>query len=167
MSILAQVFGFIAIILWILSVQEKDSSRILLVQLTSNIFFAIQYLCLFALSGMAMYIIASFRCFIFYRYKKKQKTIPIAWLFLFIITILISSIVTYQGLASIIPTLIVLLYTVTTYLEDPKYIRFAFIVVPIIEFIYNYTVGAYMAIIGNMLEFSSGVIAIVRNKREK
>ncbi len=164
MSVLAQVFGFIAIILWIFSVQEKESYKILLVQLISNIFFALQYLCLFALSGMVMYIIATVRCFIFYYYRKRKKTIPLHWLFLFIIVILISSIVTYQGLASIIPTIIVLSYTITTYLEDPKYIRFTFIIIPIIEIIYNFIVGAYVAIVGNTLEFSSGIISVVRHK---
>ena len=70
MIYVAQVFGFLGITLWILSIQQKSGEKILLTQLISNLLYALQYFLLAAYSGFITYVLATFRCFIFYKKNK-------------------------------------------------------------------------------------------------
>lgn len=161
-SVIAQFFGLLAIILWILSIQNKKQVKILEVQFLSNLFFCLQYLFLNAYTAAVLYVVAIVRSYVFYINRKKYNHIPFGWLVLFLFSIFVSLVFTYDGLHSILPTIVVGLCTVATYLENPKYIRITFLIIPIFEITYNLTVGAYLAIVGAVLEFISGVVSVLR-----
>ncbi len=162
MFAVAQLCGFLGVIFWGLSVQQKSQSKILFIQLLANILYGIQYLLLSAYSGAAMYAIACVRTFLFYEKRKNNKDIPIYWLFIFLFITIISSILTYNGLVSLIPSAIVILYTIFMYMKDPIWIKRSFLFVPVIEITYNLIVHAYVAILGAIFELISGIIAIVK-----
>lgn len=162
MFAIAQVCGFFAVLFWGLSVQEKKQSKILLVQLLANILYGVQYLLLAAYSGAAVYAVASLRTFLFYERRKENKKIPLLWLFFFLLLTIISSIFTYDGIISLIPSVIVILYTIFMYMENPIWIKRSFLFVPVIEIIYNLIVHAYFGIIGAIFELVSGAIAVFK-----
>lgn len=167
MMVVAQIFGFIAIFLWILSVQQKTQVKILLVQFISNLFSALQYLSLKAYSGAFMFFVATFRCFLFYLKRKHGKEITKFWLFVFLLIIIIFGLLTYDGIISILPCITVMGYTIGNYLPNPKWIRRTFLIIPLVEIFYNYSVHAYIAIVGNIFVLISGFISLIRFKNSK
>ncbi len=169
MYVVAQFFGLMAITLWILSVQNKKQVKILEVQLLSNVFFCLQYLFLNAYTAAVLYVVAIFRSYIFYINRKKYNHISIWWLIFFLVLVVVSFLVTYEDWYSILPTLVIGLCTVATYLENPKYIRGLFLIIPIFETWYNLIIGAYISIIGSVFEFFSGIVSMLRysNKKSK
>ena len=66
MFAIAQLCGFLGVVFWGLSVQQKSQSKILFMQLLANILYGVQYLLLSAFSGAAVYAIACVRTFLFY-----------------------------------------------------------------------------------------------------
>lgn len=164
MFAIAQVFGLLGVLFWSLSIQQKSQSKILFMQLLANSFYGIQYLLLSAYSGAALYAVACVRTFLFYERRKNNKKIPISWLFFFLGLTIISAILTYDGLISLFPSVIVIFYTIFIYMEDPIWIKSSFLFVPFIETTYNLLVHAYVAILGSLLEFVSGVIAVIKDK---
>jgi len=84
------------------------------------------------------------------------------WLWLFLILIFILGIIGYNGLLSLIPVIITTLYFISTYFNNMKVVRLVFFFCSMVWFYYNYQVGAYTALIGNVFEFTSGLIALFR-----
>ncbi len=162
MFAIAQLCGFLGVVFWGLSVQQKSQSKILFMQLLANILYGVQYLLLSAFSGAAVYAIACVRTFLFYEKRKNNEDIPIHWLFIFLLITIISSFLTYNGLVSLIPSVIVILYTIFMYMKDPIWIKRSFLFIPVIEIIYNLLVHAYVAILGAVFELISGIIAVFK-----
>ena len=67
----------------------------------------------------------------------------------------------------IIPIAITLLYTYITWQKNTRVIRYGVIFAAIIWIYYNFSVQAYITIIGNILEILSGFIAEFNIKKEK
>ena len=59
MFYLGQLFGVIALVVLMISFQKNDKKTLLKYQILSSLFFAIQYLCLNAISGCLMNLIAN------------------------------------------------------------------------------------------------------------
>ena len=67
----------------------------------------------------------------------------------------------------IIPILATILYTVSTWQNNTKFLRYIFVVCSILFIFYNYVVGAYVALVGNLFEIISGVTSIIRFEKGK
>ncbi len=165
MNLLAQVILFIAFLFFISSIQMKEKRKLVFLQLIANLFYGIGYWILNVKTAVCMNFISVIRCIILYFTKKKKP--PIIYLFILISLIIIIGIITYQNLLSIIPICITILYTISTWQDDMKVIRYLFIIAAIFWIIYNLYVGAYAAIIGNIFEIISGIIAIIRFKKKQ
>lgn len=169
MNYLTQFVGIIAFLFFISSIQLKDKGKLLIFQLFANLFYALQYILLNVVVAGSMNILSVFRCFILFLYAKKKKNPPKVILVLFIFLIISIGIFTYESYLSIIPIGITLLYTISTFQDDMKSIRVLFIIAAIFWIIYNLSVGAYTALIGNAFELTSGIVSIIRyrNKNKK
>lgn len=167
MDFLTQIVGILAFIFFILSIQLKNKGKLLLFQLLANLFYALQYILLNVMVAGSMNILSVFRCFLLYLYDKKKKNPPKIILYIFILIILTIGIITYDNYLSIIPICITLLYTISTWQDDMKSIRILFVIAAIFWIIYNLSVGAYTALIGNVFELTSGIISIIRYRQKK
>ena len=165
MNILPHVFGLFALGSWLSSVQVKKKSNILVLQLLANIFYAIQYFLLGYFSTGLMNLVSSFRCLFFGLNSKNNKNNPFSLLLLFIFIIVILALLYCKTPLSLIPALATLLYTVSTWQNDTQFLRYIFIVNAIFFLIYNYIVGAYVSLLGNIFEIISGTISIIRFKK--
>lgn len=167
MILIAQVFGILAIIFWIVSVQRKNKKNILFNQMMANIFYTIQYFLLGVFSASSMNFMSSLRSLVFYSFEKKNKEITKVWLIVFISLVLICGFLTWENSLSIIPIVITLFYTISIWMKDAKWIRFVFLIAAFIWIYYNFKVGAYVCILGNFLEITSGIIALIRFNDKK
>ena len=161
-NFLAQLVGVIAIILWGFSIQKKEQYKILFLQFLSNIAYVIQYLLLGVLETASMNFISAIRTYLFYKKRKNNKEISTNYLIFFIILIMFLGILTYKNYLSLIPIFITIFYSVSNWLKDAKWIRIVILISAFIWIYYNYVVGAYICIIGNIFEIISGVTSLIR-----
>ena len=86
----------------------------------------------------------------------------ILYIIIFVIIVIVLGILTYDGYLSLIPIIITLFYTISSWMKDAKWIRIVFLIAAFIWIYYNYVVGAYICIIGNVFEIISGTLALIR-----
>lgn len=175
MKYIAFFLGMIAFIFYILSVQQKEKESLLKFQIIANIFYSLQYLLLGVHIAALMNFISVARLATFYKYNKDKKNIPIYSLSIFVILILLIGFVRYDknivGILAIfinlIPIVITLLYTISTWKNNMNVIRWVFTCSAVLWMIYNFSVGAYASLLGNIFELSSGIVSIFRYRKTK
>ena len=165
MFILAQIFGAIALILTVTSVQFKTKERILIFQIIANIIIAIQYFLLNALTGGFVAIVNTIRCIIFYYYKKKEKKPSIIFLTIFTIVAIMTGILTWQNAFSIIPIFAAIIFTFGLWQDNVKVTKICTALTSGNWVVYNVIVKAYVGAIQSLAEFISSIIAIIRTKK--
>ena len=157
-----QLIGIIAVFLWVISVHYKEQYKILFLQALANLVYTIQYALLGVFSAASMNFLSLIRCYIFYRKRKQKEDISKLWLIVFILLGIILGILTYDNYLSLIPIIITLFYIISSWMKNSTWIRIVFLIAAFIWVYYNYTVGAYVCIIGNILEIISGISSIIR-----
>ena len=165
MMIIYYIVSILSIFLFVISIQFKDKKDILLIQTFASMCYFIVYLILGSYSGCAIELIEQTKDIVFYRYEKKKKEISIILLIIFVSSLIIASIVTYDGFYSLMPLIINLLYFVSSYFKNPKYMRITMLLCGFLWIYFNFKVGAYIIIIGNILEIISAIISLVRYKK--
>ena len=166
-EILAQLIGLCAVVFFISSIQLKEKTKILFFQLVANIFYFIQYILLGVYVAAFMNLLTIWRCFVFKKYDEQNKTIPLKYLIIFVSLIIVFGIFNYNGILSIIPPVITIIYGISSYQKNTEIIRLTFLLCAFIWIFYNFSVGAYTALIGNGFEVISGVIALIRFRKNK
>lgn len=158
-SFIAQIIGTMAIAFWVVGLQNKDRKNILLFQAIANSFYSVQYFLLEAYSACSMNFVSTFRCLIFA--KTKQKTTKL-FNIIFCLIIFLIGVFTYNGLLSLIPLIITIFYTISSSKENNLWNRLTVLLAAFVWIFYNYKVGAYITILGNVFEIISGISAIIR-----
>lgn len=162
MYIVAQVIGIMAVTVWVLCIQMKDKKKILELQIVASIFYAIQYLLVNAVSAGVLEIVSIVRIAYFYKNEKEGKENSVLSLILLNLLTVVVIVIFYQNIFSLLPLVIGMLYTFSTWQKDTKIIRICFLIAAILWIIYNVYFKAYAVLIGNFFEVASGVISILR-----
>ena len=167
MVVLAQVLALFAILFWVISILLKNKKNILLMQVIANGIYGIEYLLLGAFSAASMNFLSFLRLLVYYFYALLNIKMPKWILFVFITLVLLFGIITYDGLISLLPIIITVLYTYAFWQNNLNVARIIYIVAAIIWIYYNYEVGAYVGIIGNILEIITGLISLIKYRGGK
>lgn len=162
MYILAQIFGIFGIITLFLSVQFNSKKQILRFQTAANLFYAIQYLLLNAITASLMSFVSVFRCIVFFIFEKKNKKVPIYILVVFLALIIILAKFLNYGIMGFLPVVCTLLYTIGIWQRNLNVFRIITLITACIWVGYNVFVGAYPSLIGNVFEILTALIAIYR-----
>lgn len=167
MVILAQILASFAILFWVISILLKNKKNILLMQVIANGIYGIEYLLLGAFSAASMNFLSFLRLLVYYFYTSLNIKMPKWILFVFIALVLLFGIITYDGLISLLPIIITVLYTYAFWQNNLNVARIIYIVAAIIWIYYNYEVGAYVGIIGNALEITTELISLIKYRGGK
>ena len=167
MVVLAQVLASPGILFWVISILLKNKKNILLMQVIANGIYGIEYLLLGAFSAASMNFLSFLRLLVYYFYALLNIKMPKWILFVFITLVLLFGIITYDGLISLLPIIITVLYTYAFWQNNLNVARIIYIVAAIIWIYYNYEVGAYVGIIGNILEIITGLISLIKYRGGK
>ncbi len=167
MVILAQILALFAILFWVISILLKNKKNILLMQVIANGIYGIEYLLLGAFSAASMNFLSFLRLLVYYFYTSLNIKMPKWILFVFIALVLLFGIITYDGLISLLPIIITVLYTYAFWQNNLNVARIIYIVAAIIWIYYNYEVGAYVGIIGNALEITTELISLIKYRGGK
>lgn len=158
------IVSILSIFLYVMSVQFKEKRKILITQIGASLCYLIVYVIKGAWSGVAIEILEELKNIIFIKIEKHNKKIPIFVLAIFLLSLVIVSIIFYDGLLSLLPLAINLLLFTSTYFKNPKAIRYTMLFAGIMWAIYNISISAYIILIGNILEVISAIISIIRFK---
>ncbi len=164
--VLYYLVSVLSIFLYVVSIQYKDKKDILLTQVFASFCYLIVYIIKGALSGVFVEILEEAKSFIFMLYEKKKKTIPISFLVIFIFLLILVSVIFYNGIYSLLPLFINIILFISSYLKNPKYMRITMLICGVLWGVYNVFVGAYIIVIGNVLEVISASISLIRFKNQ-
>ena len=162
MNIIAQIFGFIALVLYIISLQINNKKKLLIFLAITNIFYSLQYLMLDAYSGLFISLVGMFRSIIFLKFEQEKKDIPIYVLLLIFGIILYSGILSYNTMLSIIPISMGFIYSWATWQKNMKRFRIVCILNASSWLLYNLIVGAYVGALSSIIEFIFAIVALIK-----
>lgn len=158
--IIAQVFGAIALIVLIISLQKNNKKTLLKYQIFSSLLYAIQYVFLNAYTGCLMNLACMGRNIAFNKYQDKKP--PIYLLIIVIFLMIAFSAFTYVGYISLLPMIAVILYSIAVWNGNLKVIRNIELISCSLYIIYNINVQAYTGLVATIIEFIGALIALVR-----
>ena len=159
---IAQIFGFIGLVLLVASYQVKLKRKLITLQICANLFYGVQYLLLGAVSGLIIMAVATMRCFVFNLYVIKEKDIPLYQLIIFLALPITISPLIVTDLVTSLPIVVGCLFTYALWQKNMYVTYAAVIVVCVIWSIYMFAVGAYISIIANIIEIIGSILVIVR-----
>lgn len=167
--ILSQAFIIMNYIFLVMTYQSKSRKSILIYNFAALSATGISYLFLSAYSGLAMVVVAIVRNIIFIMDEKKNGTSSkngkkdyIILAILYIISI-ISAIVTYNGILSMMSVAATMLYTYSVWQKNIKIYKALGIPIGILWLIYNIYI---FSIFGIILEVVLGISSIIGYIRE-
>ena len=156
--------SILSVFLYVASVQYKNKKDILLVQVFASFCYLIVYIIKGAWSGVFVEVLEEMKSIIFMKYAKEDKKIPFVILIIFIFLLVLVSIIFFDGLFSLLPLFINIILFVSSYFKNPKYMRITMLICGALWGIYNISIGAYIIVIGNILEIVSASISLIRFK---
>lgn len=158
--IIAQILGFIALVILMISFQKNDKKFLLKFQTFSSLLYALQYAFLGAYTGCLMNLTCMIRNFIFNKYNNKK--IPVYLLIIIIFLMIMFSLFTYIGPISLLPMLAVILYSIAIWYGNLKLIRYTEVFSCLLYIIYNIKVWAFTGLIATIIELLAALISIFR-----
>lgn len=158
------IVSVLSIFFYVMSVQFKKKRNILIFQVMASFCYLTVYLIKGAYSGVSVEVLEELKNITFLKIEEKGKVIPRYVLYIFLSLLVIVSIIFFDGFFSLLPLIINILLFTATYKRNPKYIRYIMLICGLLWGIYNYSLGAYIILIGNLLEVVSASISIIRFK---
>lgn len=157
-----QIIGLIAFIISLVAYHKDKKEKILLYMILSSLLNLIHYLLLGAYSGCVTKLISVIRdSFIILKQKYKNSILSSnIFLIVFLIIYLITTILTYNGIWSILPVIASSIYIVCIWNGNPLTIKEAAFFCYFLWLSYNIFVFSIAGIISNIVSIISTLIAI-------
>ena len=169
--IVAQIIGFVAVGLYLLSFQLKKRTHIVWVTFVSNAFYVLQYFLLGAFSGAAMDILSSVASFFAARknasgFRPYAKQLAFATVFMIVaVGLMIAAL--RQDWIELLPILGAIFQTVGLWCDNEQTIRkFGLLGAPF-WLVYNFISKAYGAALGSILVIISIIVSLARYRNAK
>ena len=163
---IAQILGMIGTIINICAVQINNKKSILVLFMSANIVFGINFILLGSYSGGVICFIAAIQTAITYIFEKREKEFPKILIPIYIIVAIVCGLVSYQKCIDILPLLCSVLYTITIIQKKEERVRKVTFINVAIWVIYDLIIGAYTAVISDIFFTISSGIAIARYDRK-
>ncbi|MDD3036253.1 MAG: YgjV family protein [Candidatus Saccharimonadaceae bacterium] len=160
-EITTQAIGFLGMTMMFIMFQQNDRKRILLCQILGTCFFCIHFYLLQKYTGSALNLIAAVRAVIYYNRDKKFFG-SVIWLWIFVAISIVSGILTWEGMISVLPTIAMIIGSVSVWVEKPRTIRILSIIPSPMWLSYNIVGHSLPGIITEIFVMTSIAISIIR-----
>lgn len=161
MELIIQIIGIVAMFFSVFSFQMNKHKHIMLMQIVATILFGLQYFLLGAYTGMAVDIVATVRGIIFYNRDKKWAQGKI-WIIIFAVAFIVSGIITWQNITSLLVILAMVLNTFSFSCTRPKIVRSTILISSPLMLIYNILIGSIGGVVNEICVEISSVIGLLR-----
>lgn len=159
-NFISQIIGFLAFVVFVISIQQKKKRQIIFLQILSFFLYALQYFIIEAYSGMIIFIINMLRSIVFSCEMKNKRTNNLC-LTIFIVLSVMCGVLTYKNIYDILPILASLLSVIFTWQPSTKILRFGQIFICMLWIIYDIFVLAYIGILTESLIIIFTIVAII------
>jgi len=161
--VIAQVVRLIGSVFGLIADKSNDKKKIYLFNGIYNLTLSIQYFLLGAITGAISSFISIFRNIVFYKYKSK---VPMCIILVYFLITVLLNIPGYSGLVSIIPFLLMVIYTMALYINNILFFKYANISIYILEIIYDIIYDAYVGIAICVIDIIVVGISLIQMKRK-
>lgn len=158
---IVQAIGIVGMILAFISFQKNSNKQILLYQTFAAVAFTLHFWLLGAFTGAAMNILGASRNIVFYNREKSWANKKF-WVYLFITLYVISGILTWKNIFSLLPILAMSLATVGLWIKNSKITRYIILPTSPCWLIYNLVNKSISGVLTETFVLSSLLIAIIR-----
>ena len=165
--LLIQLIGAIGYSLLAISYFKKEKRQILFMQIIAYIFFSVHYYFLNGITGAICNIIgliALVTIYLFEKYKLKNKSLIAI---LFIISIIVINIITFQNIFSIFPMIASSIVILSFLIDNENIIRIIGIVAALCWLIYAIVYKSYSAIIFEVIILINASASLLKNTPKK
>ena len=160
--ILSQICVILAVISLGSTFLIKDKRIILLLSILIAVFYGLHYLLLDAITGLLMNMVSIVRSIWFYINAKKEKKNSIVILIVLFGIIIISGLLSFQNIYSILPIIATSLYTYSIWQDDIKIYRWIAIPISLSWITYNISTKSIFGIITELVLFTIEIIGIIK-----
>ncbi len=161
MYTIAQLIGVIALVLAVISFQQKTHKYILVFQLAANVAFVLHFGLLGAYTGALLNAVALIRAIVFVN-KGKLWADKKIWLFFFCALSVAVGVITWESALSILPILGMICTTVAFWIKTPKFVRLCAFPSSPLWLVYNLINQAWGGVLTEIINMTSIVVAIIR-----
>ena len=112
----------IAMVFAVMSFQQTETKKVLILQAICNSLFMVHYVLLGAFTGAVMNIVSALRSVVFSNKDKKWASSPV-WVYIFIAASIALGIATWDNAFSICPTLALIVNTIALNMKSTKLMR--------------------------------------------
>lgn len=165
MTIISYIFGFLGVVANILIYQQKEKKKLLFLKFVSDILWAAYYGFAGMFSGMAVALIAIARETVFLFMANKKRSVPM--LCVFLLAGALSSVLTWNGIASIFPAVASCLSIFSFWYGKPQRTRYLAIPISACMLTYDIFTFAVFGIANEIFTLSSTAIGLYRFRKSK
>ena len=163
MTLVGNIVGITAVVLYVLSYQMKNRMGIILCNAMSRVLYVAQYLLLGAFEGALLDVVAFFVSLLCcLRNTKFVKNHLVLTVILANVGIVGIGMITYQNIFSLLPIFGVVFETLALWLSKERNIRIMSLLGAPFWLVYNLLNLAYGSAIGNVITLVSIIVAIIR-----
>ena len=160
-DIIIQGIGFLALASSLISFQFKKHGQIMFFRTASELIFAVQYILLGAWTAAIMDGISVVRNSLYTQLvKKNRSTTPV--IIIFCIFVVITGLVAFDGIISLLPIISKLLTTVSYGMKNERWLRLITLPSCIFWIIYNVFVGSAAGVMADSMTLVSLLIAMYK-----
>ena len=171
MILVAQIIGFVAVGVFLLSFQPKQRKYMIVLNVTSRVLYVLQYLLLGALSGAVMDVLGSVSAILASKkhtpFVKKYEKLLLAVINALIVAAGVAIAVANKRWIDLLAVVGVLLHTCAFWLTDETQIRWVSLVGSPFWCTYDILSRAYGPAVGDALSMASIIIALIRHRKGK
>lgn len=154
----AQLFGLISVIISVASQQFKLREKILIAFVFANLFNAVHFYLLGAMTGLALAIIGAFR------FGLAIKSTSKVWLYTFLVINTVAAYLMFEGIALTgVSYLAATFIIISSFLKNDSVMRLAIIIGALGWLVYGVLIGSIIAIVANLLFLASSIIGWYRH----
>lgn len=167
MFITSQIFGILALITAILSVQLKSKTKLLFLQILENMFKILALAFVGGLSGAYAETVGLIRKMWFFNTSRHHKINKIGSLIFFTVLASVVGFVIWEGWITLLPVIAVIIGTYGLWQENIYVLRYIALVASILYGAYAIIVGAYTNAVSEVFMIVSVIVSIVRFKYQE
>lgn len=165
---IAQAVGLLAIVVFLLSYQQKERKKIIIWNATSRVLYILQYLLLLSFDGAVLDVLGILASLLAGQKDRGLVGRHKLLFFLLIDAAMIgATVLLWQDIFSLFALVGVLLHTGAFWLSDEKIIRRLSLAGSPFWLVFNFTQKAYPSAVGDALTIGSILIAMLRYDRKK
>ena len=160
--IIIQILGIATLIIFVISLQQREKNKFLIWQTIGTLIFVAQYILSDKITGAITFAVVAVRGLVFYIYSKMSMKPSSAVLIAFLVILSVSTYFTWQNLWSVIPLTATISKTWGTWQDDMKRTRKASLFGQILMIVYNLSAAMYTGALTEVCNAVSSVVAMRR-----